>query len=208
MRSNTNSTSVRAPSGALFTLGSRVAKWRFLVLMALPALVACDEDPFKIQWAASPDTVLLYSLARPELNLLSAFDFVHRFPIRIESPAASNEWDMAVDTEDGQLVLLPPGAVGISNSKAAVSPMPGVAFDDIRKAPADTALYIRDRSVHMTVGTTYVIRTRQEIGIYGTLCVYFGKLKPISADPVAGTLTFVYDVSPACNDRNLTPTIK
>lgn len=175
------------------------------LLLALPGLWACDDDPFKINWTLSPDTVLLYSLARPEMNLKSAFDFVGRVPVRVESPSAVGEWDMAVDTQDGVLVFVPPGAIGITGSKASIAPMGDMPYDEIQKAPRDTTAYVKDRVVPVVVGDLYVIRTRQKVGSWGSQCVYYGKMEPLTADPETGILTFQYDISPVCNDRKLVP---
>ncbi len=175
------------------------------LLLVLPALAGCDDDPFRVDWVENPDTVRLYSLARPELNLLSAFDFIGRYPVSIESPNAAGQWDLALDTQGGALVFLPPRSVGIQASKSGVAPMPGADFQEVRVAPSDTSLYIGDRPVKVEVGTTYVVRTRQTSGYYGTLCVYYGKLEPLAIDVQEGTLTFVFDTSPVCNDRKLYP---
>jgi len=179
--------------------------WLFLGLPFLGSAVACDDDLFKVRWEENPDTVVLHSLARPELNLLSAFDFITRIPVRIESPDATGQWDMVLDTQDGELVLLPPGAVGINDTRAAIAPMGVMDFDAVRRAPSDTAAYFSDRPVPVTVGQVYVIRTRQQSGIYGQRCVYYGKFEPLSQDPVAGRMTFQFDVSPVCNNRKLYP---
>jgi hypothetical protein len=176
------------------------------LLLSIPSLFGCDDDLFQVKWEISPDTVLLYSLARPELNLLSAFDFVSEVPVPVESPNATGEWDMALDTQDGGLVFLPPGAVGISDSKARIIPMGTASFEELRQAPSDTTLYVGDRAVPVVLGNTYIIRTRQKRGIYGQVCVYYGKFEPLFMDVVAGTLTFMYDVSPVCNSRKLVPT--
>lgn len=192
--------------------GSRVArklarKVRPLAVLALllPALPACDDDPFAIDWQSNPDTVLLYSLARPELNLLSAIDFVGRFPVKIESPSVAGEWDLAVDTQGDELVFLPPGAVGIQDSKARIAELPGVSFEDLKKAPEDSTLYVGDRGLPIHMGSTYAFRTRQERGFYGQLCVFYGKLEPLDVDVELGRVTFVFDVSPECNKRKLVP---
>lgn len=177
----------------------------FATLLLLPGLWGCDDDPFKIMWELSPDTVLLYSLARPEMNLSSAFDFIRRNPVRVESPDAVGEWDVAVDTQDGTIVLVPPGAIGVAKSRAGIAPIEDATFEEIRRAPSDTTLYIRDRPVPMEVGQLYVIRTRQKQGSYGSLCVYYGKFQPLLVDPEEGRLSFMYDVSPVCNDRKLVP---
>lgn len=176
----------------------------FLVALQAFAL-GCDDDPFKVDWFERADTVRLYSLARPELNLLSAFDFINRYPVRVESPNAAGQWDLAVDTHQESLVFLPAAAVGIPNSRAALAPLRGQTLQEVRRAPSDTTLYVRDRPVPVELGTTYVVRTRQTTGFYGTLCVYYGKLQPLAVDPAAGTVTFVFDVNPNCNDRNLLP---
>ena len=176
-----------------------------LAPLLLMAVWGCDDDPFKIRWELNPDTVLLYSLARPEMNLNSAFDFIRRNAVRVEAPSAVGEWDVAVDTQDGGIVLVPPGAIGVNKSKAAIAPMGDMGFDEIQRAPSDSALYIGDRPVRVEVGQLYVIRTRQKQGSYGSVCVYYGKFEPLFLDPEAGILSFVFDVSPACNDRKLVP---
>jgi hypothetical protein len=171
----------------------------------LASALACQDDLYKIKWEENPDTAYLYSLARPELNLLSAFDFISRIPVRIESPNATGKWDMVLDTKDGALVLLPPGAVGIAGTKAGIAPMEDLSFEEVRTAPSDTARYYVDRPVPVELGKVYVIRTRQQSGYYGQNCVYYGKFKPLEQDPVAGTFSFMFDVSPVCNDRKLYP---
>jgi hypothetical protein len=177
-----------------------------LVLFILPYLMGCDDDLFKIDWVENPDTALIYSLARPELNLLSAFDFLLRVPVQIESPNATGQWDIVVDTQEGQLVLLPPGALGVQGSNAKISPMVGMSYDEVRVAPSDTALYIGDSPVPLNMGSTYVIQTRKSRDFYGRSCTFFGKMEPLALDPVLGTVTFQFDVSPECNSRLLYPT--
>jgi len=200
-RFDTDSTPPRAPCR---TFGLSWA-WLVLAIPFLAGAMACGDDLFQFNWEENPDTAYLYSLARPELNLLSAFDFISRLPIRIESPNATGQWDMVLDTQGGKLVLLPPGAVGIPDSKARIIPMGDMEFEEVRRAPSDTTRYIGDEAVPVEIGHVYVIRTRQQTGSYGRSCVYYGKLEPLEQDPVAGTLSFMFDVSPVCNDRKLYP---
>ena len=88
----------------------------FAALVALSVgLAACGDDPFIFPWLPAPDTVLLYSLARPELNLEAAYNFNDRVRVRVEAATATGTWDVAVDTRGGQIVFLPPGALGISS---------------------------------------------------------------------------------------------
>lgn len=184
-----------------------VKGWLIWPALAVPLLLgfsACDDNPFLIRWEENPDTVLLYSLARPELNLLSGFDFVRRVSVRIESPSSADQWDLALDTQNGDLVFLPPGALGVTSS-ARVAVMEGSDFEDVRRAPSDSTAYVSDKPVPVALGTTYVIRTRQSVGVYGQSCLYYGKFQPLAKDLEAGSVTFQFDVSPVCNDRKLFP---
>lgn len=168
------------------------------------ASVACGDDPFRIEWDVAPDTVLLYSLARPELNLPSAFNLNQRRRVLIESPGATGGWDFAVDTQNGAIVLLTPGAMGL-DSRARIASVSGTPFLDVRKAPADTALYVADAPVPVEMGPIYIIQTGESTGAFGTRCVYYGKLEALNIDPALGTLVFQYDSNPVCNDRSLVP---
>jgi len=167
-------------------------------------LGACGSDPFAIKWVEAPDTVLLYSLARPELNLAAGFNFQARSTIRVEAATATGTWDFALDTRDDQLVFLPPGALGVA-SKARVTALPGMEFNDVVEAPADTTLYSAVDPVPVQLGTIYVFRTGQSVGAFRTRCVYYAKLEPLIVDVAGGTLTFVFDGSPVCNNRSLIP---
>jgi hypothetical protein len=182
----------------------RLALLSAVTLVLGVTLTACDDDPFRIEWQLSPDTVLLYSLARPELNLPSAYSLNLRGPVSVESPGATGTWDFAVDTENGELVFLPPGALGVE-SRAAVAPMPSETFDGIREAPADTTLYIRDEAVPVVTSQLYVVQTGESPGAFGLQCVYYAKVEVLDADPAVGTVIFRFDASPVCNDRSLVP---
>ena len=175
------------------------------VLAALSVgLAACGDDPFLFPWEASPDTVLLYSLARPELNLESAFNFNDRRKVRVEAATATGTWDLAVDTRGGRLVFLPPGALGVS-SKARVTALPGMSFDEVLDAPTDTAVYSQFDPLPVEMSTIYVVRTGRSPGIFGTSCSYYAKLEPLIIDVAGGTLTFKFDASPVCNSLRLVP---
>jgi len=195
-------TSPTSPRGAQRRRRSRALA--AMVAMGLAGAAACGDDPFKIDWTESPDTVLLYTLSRPELNLPSGFDFYNRSKVIIEQPDATGNWDMAVDTRTGRVVLLPPGALGV-NSKAQVAALPGRTFEDVTEAPADTALYTARSPVPVEMGTIYVWRTRQSYGSFGSVCTYYAKMEPLVINAAAGTLSFVFDSSPVCNDRSLIP---
>ena len=174
-----------------------------VAVVSVGGIAACGDDPFLIRWELDPDTVLLYSLARPEFNLLSGFNFRQRIGVTVEDATATGTWDLAVDTRGGQIVFLTPQVLGV-DSRAGIAPLPGKTFD-IRRAPEDTAAYVTDEPVPVTVGTLYVVRTNQTLGSFGTRCQYYYKVMPLAADPQQGTVTFMYDGSPVCNDFKLIP---
>ena len=175
-----------------------------LLTMGAVGAAACGDDPFKIDWVESPDTVVRYSLARPDLNKVSGFDFYNRYALVVEDAESTGNWDFAVGTRNGRIVLLPPGALGVT-SKARVAALKGRTFADVTEAPADTLLYEARNPVPVELGTIYVWRTRQGYGSFGRVCVYYAKMEALAVDPAAGTLQFVFDSSRVCNDRSLIP---
>lgn len=170
----------------------------------MTGLAACGADPFSFNWNDAPDTVVVYSLARPELNLPSAYNFYAGATLPVENPSATGNWDMAVDTRDGGLVLLPPGALGVT-SRARIAALDGLGLDDVTEAPTDTLVYSSSVPVPVRIGTTYVIRTGQRAGSFGTRCVYYAKMEPVAIDVAGGTMTFREVTNPVCNDRSLVP---
>lgn len=175
-----------------------------LVAALAVALTACGGDPFAFPWSDVPDTAQIYSLARPELNIPSGFSFYDGIAFAIEAPIATGRWDVALDTQGGELVLLPPGALGIA-SRARIAAYPNTAYSDVTEAPSDTLLYERDDPVSVVAGTIYIIRTSLRPGSFGSSCSYYSKMEPIVINPTDGVLTFRYVTSPICNSRDLVP---
>lgn len=175
-----------------------------LALALFSGLTACEDRPFGyVDWNLSPDTARLYSLARPGLNQPSGFDFVDEVPVLIESQSALNQWDMALDTRNGQLVAVPAIGFGL-DSRARIADLGSTPFDEIAEAPGDTAAYSAG-AVPLRVGDLYVVRTRITVGLFGQSCFSFSKFSPILLDPVAGVMDFRFDGNPNCNDRRLLP---
>jgi hypothetical protein len=167
-------------------------------------LVGCNNDPFAFNWSDRPDTVLLYSLARPELNLVSGFGFLQRIRVRVEAATATGAWDAAVDTRNGELVLLPPGALGVT-STARITTLDGMTLDDVVAAPSDTLVYTAREPVPIRSGTVYIIKTNRATGSFGSSCVYYAKMEPVVIDVAGGTLTFRHVTNPICNSLDLVP---
>ena len=175
-----------------------------LVASAL-GLTACGENIFDIKWTeANVGTAVLYSLARPELNLPTAFNFVDRIPLPIHAPDATGSWDLVLDTQNGQLVFLPPGALEITTAVMVLA-MPNTAFDDVIEAPEDSTLYTKDQPVPIETSSVYILRTHAAPGRFGVVCSRYGKLQPLQVTPALGTVVFEYDVSTLCDDRGLIP---
>lgn len=182
-----------------------------LRLIAAPVLAlavlstgACDDDFFTVRWDARPDSVSLFSLARPELNLPSAFNFNNRSLVEIEQSTATGTWDLAVDTQNGELVFLTPRVMGI-DSDAGITLVQGTDFDALSVAPGDTVLYYNTEPVKIELNRLYVVRTIQGVSNFGQVCNFFAKLQPLRMDPVVGTVEFKYDSNPVCNNRELVP---
>jgi hypothetical protein len=137
-------------------------------------LTACGDDPFSFRWDDAPDTVLIYSLSRPELNLASGISF------------------------------LPPGALGIT-ARARISVLGAVNFDEVMEAPEDTLLYQGDEAVPVSDGTVYIVSSNRRAGSFGSSCVYYAKIQPVTIDVPGRTLLLRYVASPICNSRDLVP---
>ena len=177
-----------------------------LLVASVLGIAACGENIFDVKWVnPKVQTVLLYSLTRPDLNVPSGYDFVNREPVEIQEAGATGFWDLLVDMRDGQLVFIPPRALGI-DSDVMVLPMPGMSFDEVLEAPEDSTLYIRDQPIPAEVGTTYILRTHEGQSDFGIPCVFWGKFETTEVHPAAETVVFIYDVSPLCDDRGLVPT--
>lgn len=172
-------------------------------------LVGCDEDdPFAIPWEAEPLESVIYTLDREPEGVVrpNGFNLLERSGVAIEDPAALGQWDFALERTQGGdgLVLLPPRVLGVV-SRAAIVAIPGVGYDDVRTAPADTLLYTTDAPVPVEIGSVYVIRTHEQPGFLGQFCSFYGKIAPLEIDLVQGTLRFLHDVNPDCSSRSLIP---
>ncbi|CAN5772224.1 hypothetical protein BH23GEM11_BH23GEM11_02730 [soil metagenome] len=174
------------------------------LLLLVAVLPACGDDPFLFRWNENPREAVLYSLDRDERNRPSAFEMAQGRRVVLESAAAAGLWDFALDTRDGVLVFLPPRSVGVQ-SRAGMVEFPNSRYDEVLEAPGDTAAYTTREPLPVRVGSIYVVRTREQPGVFGQSCVFYGKVQPLEVDPVAGTLRFRFDTSPDCNNPSLVP---
>jgi len=176
-----------------------------LLVTSVLGSTACGEDIFNVKWVnSSVQTVLIYSLTRPELNLPSGYDFVNRNPIEVQRPGATGFWDLLVDTRDGELLFFPPGALGIE-SEVMILALPDTTFDAVLEAPQDSTLYTKDQPLLIQPGTVFILRTHVGASQFGVPCAFWGKIETTEVEPALGTVVFIYDVSPLCDDRGLVP---
>lgn len=174
------------------------------LICTFAAVAACGDNPFALNWSADPDSALIYSLARPELNLPSGFDFTTRRTVEIQEPGATGTWDVLVDTEGGELVFRVPIFYDIP-SDARVAVFENMSFDEILEAPEDTLDYVGEESIPLRMGNTYVIQTHQGTDQFGQRCHFFAKLEPLAIDVAQGTFKFLFDRNPLCEDLDLVP---
>jgi hypothetical protein len=175
-----------------------------LLAAAVASVAACDDETGLDVWSAVPDTITLYSLSRPDLiNQPSAYDFINHLVLRVESPNATGNWDVAVRHEGTQLALVPASGFQGQQSRAALSVIAGSTFEELQEAPEDT-LQFTTSAVPLTVGQVLAVRTRRAPCAFST-SVRYGKIKIVDVNPVAGTVRFAAIVNPFCNDRSLIP---
>ncbi len=184
------------------------SKLRFLaaLLVAGALASACGDDPFLVRWEENPLQATVYTVNREPYDLPrpSAFHMMERRAVILEDPQSQGRWDFAVERQGDGLVFLPPRVLGVT-SQAGVAAIPQAAWVDVVMAPADTAAYATRTAVPIELGTIYVIRSHQQPGFFGRLCSHYGKVEPLEIDVEAGTLRFLHDVNPDCNNRSLIP---
>jgi hypothetical protein len=174
------------------------------LVCASAGVAGCGDNPFQLNWSASPDTALIYSLVRPEINLPSGFDFALRRTVEIQAPDATGTWDVLLDTEAGGLVIRLPSFYNIAG-EARVAVFENMSFDQVLKAPEDTAAYESNAAIPVRLGNTYVIQTHFGTDRFGQRCRFFAKMEPLVLDVAQGTMEFVYDKNPLCEDLDLVP---
>ncbi|HEY0672363.1 MAG TPA: hypothetical protein VGD27_08860 [Longimicrobiales bacterium] len=178
---------------------------RLLPIVILAAgSAACEEDLGLDDWSDTPDTTVIYSLSRPDLlGQPSAYDFINHVVLRVESPNAPGNWDVAVRHEGNALALVPAGGFEGQTSRAGLALITGTTFEELAEAPEDTAAF-SDAAVLVQPGQVLAVRTRRAPCAFSN-SVRYGKVRIIDVDPVAGTVRFASVVNPFCNDRSLVP---
>jgi len=175
------------------------------MLAALVGVAGCDDDIGPFLWDGTPRTVSVYSLAREELHgLPAAIDFTTSQAIRVDLPGASGSWDVALSEIDGEFVLLPAGSIPGIGLRPGIAVIEDQAFEDVVRAPRDTAAYTWTEPVPVRTDVVYVIRTGRRPGL---LCAfyYYAKAEVTTIDRDAGRVDMRVVQNPYCNDRSLVP---
>src|SRR5690606_34590005 len=180
-----------------------VRKVPLLALAVAPFLTACDDEFGPLDWSDAPEPAVIYSLTRPELlGKPSAYDFITLTPVRVETPGATGAWDVALAEEDGRPVLLPVGALPGAPRSVGIATILDRPFEEVTRAPRDTAQYRKDAPVELRMDAVYVVRSRVRLA---SGCVYYARVRPVEWDAEEGAFRFEVVRNPNCNDRALTP---
>lgn len=170
-----------------------------LLVAGVPLVGACNS--YDLTWTSVEDTVVLYSLARPEyMDQPSAFDFYSRRPVVVERPMPGDPtvFDVVVSEIDSALVMLPAGLFATFDINPGIAVDSTTPFDELATAPKDG--YITDAPVRLRTDMTYVVRTRRD----RSGCSRYGKFQILDLDP-QGVVEFRQVRNNLCNDRELIP---
>ncbi len=177
---------------------------RGIVLAALAGglLGACD-DPNVLADATVPnviDTVSLYAYEGTPVNTPSGYSIIDARAVRIDQRP---DFDFAFNLGPGDVPwLLPPAAVGVAQNLSLEPGMlePAADFDDLTIAQLNG--YRWADTLAVSVGQTWVARSRIACSIGVPL---YAKLRILSVDPAARTLTFEVLANRNCGYRGLQP---
>src|SRR5690606_16638710 len=103
-----------------------------------------------------------------------------RFPERVEDAL---QWDLTLRLRAVVLFLMPPGAIGATDSRAAITPaITGQTFEGLREAPGQST-FRTDTAIALQVGPVYAARTR----LLDFGCIQFAKIRALDLDLAAAT---------------------
>jgi hypothetical protein len=196
----------------LETQGNRVSCIKsFGFLGAVVAFLAGCEDStgLDLNPVLVSDTVTVAAPLPQTAGLPTALDVTSdgafginggRFPELIRDAL---QWDFAVRIQSGQLVLVPAQGIGVTGSRAALTPpIAGAVFEDLREAPGQRTFSV-DSAIAMVEGAVYVARSREATGSFGSACVQFAKMQALDVNVAAGTVHFRVVTNERCGDPRL-----
>lgn len=183
-------------------IASRIARpIGLLALTSTLVLGGCDDGFGPQIWGNFPDTVELYSLARPDhVGLPSAYNMAGLNPVVVDQPKRNPaDFDFAVtENDEGEFLLLPAGVFANFSIRPGIQVDSTATFDELSRAPRDG--YTFEEPVVADSNTVYVVRSRQA----SNGCFFYGKIEVLELDP-EGSVTIQALANPNCSDRSLTP---
>lgn len=169
---------------------------RFLLLFPLAAAVACSDDNLGDATNENVvDTVTIFSLLGTPITSPSGFN-ITQGAVRTDQ----SFFEFAYNNQaDGQRVLLPQAALGITTGSAE----PGLqlrpeSFDEIHSARSNG--YTTDEAVPIEIGQRYMVRSR--LTVCGSVPLY-AKLEILQTEPQS--VTFKVLTNRNCGFRGLEP---
>jgi len=173
-------------------------------------IVGCDDSTgLDLNPVLVSDTVTVAAPLPQNAGLPTALDVTSdgafgvqggRFP---ETIADALAWDFAVRIRSGQVVLVPARGVGVTQSRAALTPsIAGAVFEDLREAPGQST-FTMDSAVVMRQGDVYVARSRENSSVFGTACVQFAKIQPVQVNVAEGRVHLRIVTNERCGDPRL-----
>jgi hypothetical protein len=175
-----------------------------VTFLVTPLVSACS-DPFaSLPWDDAPMDIVLYSASRPEyVGRISAFDLGSGTPrgVAIEAESGAGSWDVVLLDNNGSLALESAVQFEGFKSRARIAEITGVAFEDVKRAPADTTEYTAG-PLDLRMDAVYIVRSRLTSCGLLTGSIY-AKLKPTEIDAANGIFRFSYVENPNCDDRLL-----
>ena len=182
-----------------------------LILGTCLAFAGCDDSTFDLSPILTSDTVWLATPERPGNDTIpTALDVTSngagglwggRFPERVSDALA---WDFLVRIRDGQMVLMPPGVLGLASRASITAAIPGETLEGLREAPGQSS-FISDDVVPMQKGSVYVARSRDSADQFGGSCAQYAKLSPVEIDAAAGRVRIALTTNERCSDPRLVP---
>jgi hypothetical protein len=131
------------------------------------------------------------------LNVLAGRTGVPRV-VRVDN---NENWDFSFGMLDGEPVWLPRGFfAGFPSSSGIVES--DFDFDDVIFAPDNIDAYEFENPVQITVGKTYVLRSRPDPGLSIT-CVIYAKAEVLAVQGDPARLDIRVFWNPNCNETNL-----
>ena len=165
---------------------------------------ACNDTTFTIDPLLATDTVEIAAPLPGNAALPTALDITvrggliggARFP---ERATDAGEWDFGLRVRDGELVLVPAAALGLSSRAAITRALANQTFDGLNEAPGRTS-FVTDSAVVLREGSVYAARSRLPPL---TSCEQYAKLQPLSVDRTLGRIRLLITANERCSDPRL-----